>query len=262
MLRDNALGNFRDILRRHREGHRDARLARRPHEHEGEAAGELRPRDHGAVHVGVGHYTEPDVYAARARVHRLEPAAARAPRPTDRSTTSSSTTPTSTRRPRRRSAFRSTPTAARPFPARAAADGMQDGIDLDRRARRAPEHGRATWRRSSTASSSASSATSIAAFVDRIAAVYLQSGYDMKAVMREVLLSPRVLGPRRVLRALLVAGGIRRPRAEGRRLDRLLGRRRADAAVEHGADAVRAAGRRRLGSRRSRGSRPARCWRG
>ena len=61
-------------------------------------------------------------------------------------------------------------------------------------------------------------------FVNRIAIVYLQSGYDMKAVMREVLLSPRVLGRERLLRALLVAGRIRRPRVEGRRLDRLLGR--------------------------------------
>ena len=32
--------------------------------------------------MGVGHYTEPDVYAGRARVHRLESGRARARRPT------------------------------------------------------------------------------------------------------------------------------------------------------------------------------------
>ena len=46
----------------------------------------------------------------------------------------------------------------------------------------------------------------------------------MKAVMREVLLSPEFWDAARLLRALLVAGRVRRPRDQGRRLDRLLGR--------------------------------------
>ena len=51
MLRDNALGNFRDLLVDIAKDTGDAVLARRLHEHAGAAAGELRPRDHGAVHA-------------------------------------------------------------------------------------------------------------------------------------------------------------------------------------------------------------------
>ena len=146
--------------------------------------------------MGVGNYTEADVYAGGARVHRLEPGAAR-------------------RRGRRRAALRvrlqrrasTTPTAktfsfpiypdgSKTIPARAAADGMQDGIDFINALAAQPEHRALSGARSCTASSSASSARSTSTFVNRIAAVYLQSGYDMKAVMREVLLSPRVLGRR------------------------------------------------------------------
>ena len=63
MLRDNALGNFRDILVNiAKDG--DALLARRPDEHEGKAAGELRREVMELFSMGVGHYVETDVYAA------------------------------------------------------------------------------------------------------------------------------------------------------------------------------------------------------
>ena len=69
-----------------------------------------------------------------------------------------------------------------------------------------------------------------------------------------------------MMRRLLLVGAVPRPernyykryswpvefvvaRAQGSRLERLLGERRADAAPEHGAAALRAAGRQRLGSR-------------
>ena len=52
--------------------------------------------------------------------------------------------------------------------------------------------------------------------------VYFRSGYDMKAVMREVFLSPRVRDPRQHVHALRLAGGVRRARDEGHRLERLL----------------------------------------
>ena len=52
-------------------------LARRLHEHAHEAAGELRPRDHGAVHDGRRQLHRGRRVCGRARVHRLEPARAR-----------------------------------------------------------------------------------------------------------------------------------------------------------------------------------------
>ena len=65
MLRDNALGNFRDILVEHRQRHGDAVLARRPHEHARRKPQENFGREIMELFtMGVGHYTEPDVYAA------------------------------------------------------------------------------------------------------------------------------------------------------------------------------------------------------
>ena len=260
MLRDNALGNFKDILLAIAkdpamlvwlDGRTNTKA--KPQENFGREIMEL-------FTVGVGNYTEPDVYAA-ARVF----------------------TGWNLQRPRHRG--RRLAALRVRLQRRPARDDRQDVQLRDLSGRRQDDPGalggrracrtastsstasprtrtrRATWRPSCIASSSASSARVNVTFVNRVASVYLQSGGDMKAVMREVLLSPRVLGRRRLLRALLVAGGVRRPRAQGHRLDRLLGQRRADAAVEHGADPVRAAGRRRLGRRARPGSRPARCWR-
>ena len=173
----------------HREGHGDARLARRPHEHEGEAAGELRARDHGAVHDGRRALHRGRRVCRRARVHRLEPGAAR-------------------RRGRRLAALRVR------LQRRAARHGGEDLqlSDLRRRqqddpgARRPPTGCRTASISSTRSPASPNTARYLAAklyrffvsefgavnvtFVDRIASVYLQSRYDMKAVMREVLLSP------------------------------------------------------------------------
>ena len=87
MLRDNALGNFRDFLLEDRERYRDART--------GSTAGRTRepePQENFGREImelftmGVGNYTEADVYAGRARLHRLEPDAAGQRRPDGRST--------------------------------------------------------------------------------------------------------------------------------------------------------------------------------
>ena len=78
---------------RHRERHGDARLARRPDQHQGAAAGELRPRDHGAVHDRRRQLHRSRRVCRGARVHRLEPRASGRDRRRRRSTTSSSTTP-------------------------------------------------------------------------------------------------------------------------------------------------------------------------
>src|SRR5581483_2143281 len=58
-----------------------------------------------------------------------------------------------------------------------------------------------------------------------------------------------VSGPERGVHTLLVAGRIRRPRNQRDGVDRLFGRQHADAAAQHGAGAVRAAERGRMGAR-------------
>ena len=189
MLRDNALGNFRDILVEHRQGHGDARLARRPR-----PTRRRRPQENFGREImelftmGVGHYTEADVYAA-ARVftgwNLARPGAAADGTQhyefvynADQHDTAAKTF-----------SFPIYRDGGKTIPARAAADGMQDGLDLIDALAASPTR-RATSRPSCIASSSPSSATSTTRSSNRIANVYLQSRYDMKAVMREVLLSP------------------------------------------------------------------------
>ena len=77
LFRQYALGNFRDLLRAGGAGSRDAGVARRQEQHHGEAAGELRPRDHGAVHGRRRPLHRAGRLCRRARVHRLEPAGVR-----------------------------------------------------------------------------------------------------------------------------------------------------------------------------------------
>ena len=93
MLRDNALGNFRDLLVDIAQGHRDARSGStagtntraRPQENFGREIMEL-------FTMGVGQLHRSRRVRGRARLHRLEPARP-APRPTAQPLPSSSTTP-------------------------------------------------------------------------------------------------------------------------------------------------------------------------
>jgi uncharacterized protein (DUF1800 family) len=139
--------------------------------------------------MGVGHYTEPDVYAG-ARVfsgwNLQRPGSAAdgsqhyefiynaAQHNTDAKTFS----------------FPIYPDGGRTIPARSAAAGMQDGIDLINALAANPNTGRylagklyrffvSEFRDPDPA------------FVDRIASVYQQSQYDMRAVVREMLLTPQ-----------------------------------------------------------------------
>ena len=75
------------------------------------------------------------------------------------------------------------------IPARTATDGMQDGIDLIDALAASPATARYLAAKLYRFFVSELGAV-IVTFVERIASVYLQSRYDMKAVMREVLLSP------------------------------------------------------------------------
>jgi len=188
MLRQNALGNFRDILLAIAkdtamlvwlDGRTNTRTA--PQENFAREIQEL-------FSVGVGNYTEPDVYAG-ARVfsgwNLQRPGSAAdgsqhyefAYVPGNHETTSKTFS------------FAIYPDGNRTIPARAAADGMQDGVDFVNALAANPNTGRYL-------------ATKLykffvndigpvnSTFVNRVAGVYQSSRYDMRAVMREVLLSP------------------------------------------------------------------------
>jgi uncharacterized protein (DUF1800 family) len=193
MLRENALGNFRDILLNVAKD--TAMLVWL----DGRTNTRAKPQENFAREImelftmGVGHYTETDVYAG-ARVFTgwnltrvggaTDPAAhfeffyAAAQHDTGSKTFS----------------FPIYPNGSSTIPARSPADGMQDGIDFIN----------ALAANSNTARYLATKLYRFfvselgdpdPAFVNRIAAVYLQNQYDMRAVLREVLLSSQFWDP-------------------------------------------------------------------
>jgi uncharacterized protein (DUF1800 family) len=189
MLRDNALGNFRDILLNVAkdtamlvwlDGRTNTKT--KPQENFGREIMEL-------FTVGVGHYTEPDVYAA-ARVFtgwNLQ-------RPGTAADGSQhyefvynggqhDTAP-------KTFSFPIYSNGSATIPSRSAADGMQDGIDLIDALAGSPNTARYLAGKLYRFFVS-DFGDPDPAFVDRIASTYLQSRYDMRAVMREVLLSPQ-----------------------------------------------------------------------
>jgi uncharacterized protein (DUF1800 family) len=195
MLRDNALGNFRDILVNIAQdtamlywldGYTNTRV--RPQENFGREIMEL-------FTMGVGHYTEPDVYAA-ARVftgwNLRPPARAVAGDPTQFysfvfNAGSHDTTA-------KTFSFPIYGDGNHTIPARSATDGMQDGLDFINALAANPETGRYLAKKLYRFFISEAGDVS-GAWVARIANVYYSSGYDMKAVMREVLLSREFWDP-------------------------------------------------------------------
>jgi uncharacterized protein (DUF1800 family) len=187
MLRDNALGNFRDILVA------IAKDTAMLYWLDGRTNTKAQPQENFAREImelftmGVGHYTEPDVYAG-ARVFTgwnvQRPGVAAdgsqhfefiynaAQHNTDAKTFS----------------FPIYPDGSRTIPARSAAGGMQDGLDLINALAANPNTGRylagKLWRFFVSEFRDPDPA-----FVSRIASVYTQSQYDMRAVVREVFLS-------------------------------------------------------------------------
>src|SRR5262245_32657459 len=189
MLRDNALGNFRDILVNIAKD--TAMLVWL----DGRTNTRAKPQENFAREImelftmGVGHHTEPDVYAG-ARVftgwNLQRPGSA-----TDgtqhyefiynagQHETSAKTF-----------SFPIYPDGNKTIAARSAANGMQDGLDLINALAANPNTGRylagKLWRFFVSELGDPDPA-----FVDQIAAVYQQSQYEMKPVMREVFLSPQ-----------------------------------------------------------------------
>src|SRR6478735_6161598 len=189
MLRDNALGNFRDILLNVAkdtamlfwlDGYTNTKA--RPQENFGREIMEL-------FTMGVGHYTEPDVYAA-ARVftgwNLMNPA-----RNVTTDPTQSYKFPYNANQHDTAAKTFSFPIykdGSNTIPARSANEGMQDGLDFIDALAANPNTGcylaKKLYRFFVSEIGDVSED-----WINQVAGVYQSSGYDMKAVMREVLLS-------------------------------------------------------------------------
>jgi uncharacterized protein (DUF1800 family) len=188
MLRDNALGNFRDILLNIAkdtamlvwlDGRTNTRAM--PQENFAREIMEL-------FTIGVGTFTEEDVYAG-ARVftgwNLSRPGAAVdgtqhyefVYNAGQHETTAKTFT------------FPIYADGNRTIPGRSAANGMQDGLDLINALAASAHTARYLATKLYRFFVSETGPVN-ASFVERVASVYLRSRYDMKAVMREVLLSP------------------------------------------------------------------------
>ena len=111
------------------------------------------------------------------------------------------------------------PDGSKTIPARSAADGMQDGIDLIDAVVRHPATGPRLARKL------------YAYFVNEVdppderliadmASDYYSSGFEIKPMLIRLFASPQFVEPVELLQALLVAGGVRRPRDQGGRAGR------------------------------------------
>jgi uncharacterized protein (DUF1800 family) len=183
LFRQYALGNFRDLLI---EVTKDTAMLvwldgrtnvrNRPQENYARELMEL-------FTMGVGLFTEPDVYAG-ARVftgwNLSRPAGDSLPRFNYNANQHDTAA--------KEFSFAIYPDGGRTIRARTAADGMQDGIDLINAVARHPETGRRLARKlwSFFVSETASPAED---FVNEIAGEYYRSGYEMRTVVRRVLMS-------------------------------------------------------------------------
>ena len=186
MLRDNALGNFKDILLNIAKDTAmlfwlDGRTNTKtnPQENFGREIMEL-------FTVGVGNYTEADVYAA-ARVFSgwnvQRPGAGTAQHYELNYVANSHETTAKT------FSFAVYPDGGKTIPARSAAEGMQDGIDLVNGLAAHPNTARYLASKLYRFFVSEFGAVNVT-FVNRISSEYLQTGGNMKAVVRAVLRSP------------------------------------------------------------------------
>ena len=185
MLRDNALGNFRDILLGIAQ---DVAMVEWL---DGRTNTRARPQENFAREImelftmGVGNYTEPDVYAG-ARVFtgwNMRQVGADSARHCEFVYNANNhDTETKT------FSFPIYATGSSTIPARPAAQGMQDGIDLITALAANPRT--ANYLCTKLYRFFVSEAGDVnQVWVDRMAAVYLQSGYSMRAVVRAIIVS-------------------------------------------------------------------------
>ena len=190
MLRENALGNFKDILLGIAkdtamlvwlDGRTNTKA--QPQENFGREIMEL-------FTVGVGNYTEADVYAA-ARVftgwNLQRPGTAADGTQHYEFVYNANNHETAAKT----FSFAIYPDGGKTIPARAASAGMQDGIDLVSGLAAHPNTARYLATKLYRFFVNEFGAVNVT-FVDRVASVYLRNSGDMKAVMREVLLSPEL----------------------------------------------------------------------
>ena len=188
MLRENALGNFRDILLNIAKD--TAMLVWL----DGRTNTKAKPQENFAREImelftmGVGTFTEEDVYAG-ARVftgwNLSRPGAAADGSQHYEFVYNAGQHDTGPKT----FTFPIFADGNRTIPGRAASDGMQDGLDLINALAASPNTARYLARKLYRFFVSEVGPIN-GAFVDRIASVYLQSRYDMKVVMREVLMAP------------------------------------------------------------------------
>jgi len=188
LFREYALGNFRDLLVAVAkdtamlfwlDGYTNTRT--RPQENFGREIMEL-------FTMGVGHYTEPDVYAA-ARVfsgwNLARPGSATDGTQHYQFVYNASQHETT----EKTFSFPIYKDGRKTIPARAAVDGMQDGLDLIEALAANPETPRYLGKKLYRffVSETGDVPTS---FLTNVSEVYFRSGYDMKAVMRAIFESP------------------------------------------------------------------------
>jgi uncharacterized protein (DUF1800 family) len=186
VLRHHALGNFRDLLV---EMAKDTAMLIWL---DGRTNIRARPQENFAREImelftmGIGHYTEQDVYAA-ARVFtgwNLRRSGAG-----DTSHFEFLYNAAQHDTAAKAFTFPIYPDGSRTIPARPAADGMQDGLDFIDALAAHPETGPRLARKLFQFFVSEIDEPP-AAFISRVAGVYYRSRYDLKSIVREVLLSP------------------------------------------------------------------------
>jgi len=189
MLRQSALGNFRDILLN------IAKDTAMLFWLDGYTNTKTKPQENFAREImelftmGVGNYTEPDVYAG-AKVfsgwNLQRPGAAANGTQHYEFVYNAAQHDTSAKT----FSFPVYPDGGKTIPARAAAAGMQDGLDLIAGLAANPNTGRYLAAKLYRFFVSEARDPD-PAFVDRVAAVYQQSQFDMRAVVRDVFLTPQ-----------------------------------------------------------------------
>jgi uncharacterized protein (DUF1800 family) len=196
LFREHALGNFRDLLLATArdpamliwlDGRTNVRAA--PQENFGRELLEL-------FTMGIGHYTEQDVYAA-ARVftgwnlftQRQNPADPPSATPFEFRYNAAQHDPTA-----KTFTFPIYPNGGNTIPARSPADGVNDGIDLINAVARHPATGPRLARKLYAFFVSEINPPS-QAFIDSLAQTYYATNYSIKAVVRQILMSAEFSDP-------------------------------------------------------------------
>lgn len=193
LFREHALGNFRDLL---------LAVTKDPAMLvwlDGRTNVKGRPQENYARELmelftfGVGHYTEQDVYAA-ARVFTGWNLRRTGERNTPTAYWEFYYNAAQHDTDAKEFSFPIYPDGGRRIPARSASAGMQDGLDLIEAVVRHPETGprlaRKLW-----AFFVSETSPPTDRFVQDVAGTFYRSGYDMRAVVRRILLSPEFTDP-------------------------------------------------------------------